>query len=186
MLQGPINKYTDEQLFILVQNEHTIAFEEIYKRFYGYLNNVACRQIDCPYLAEDIVQEVFTSLYKNRQTIELQVSLRSYLTQAIKFKMYNEYRAENVRKAYQQYFFSTTCKNDFANNIDALELKRKIDKVYTLLPEKCRLVFSMSRKGNLTMKDISGQLQISVSTVEKHISKALSIFRENLREYSVN
>jgi len=185
MHPNSLAQYSDKELFVLVQNEYLPAFNEIYKRFYIDLLNLANRKIDCNYKAEDVVQEVFTALYKNRHAINLQVSLQAYLNQAVKFKICNEYRSKTVRMEYQKAFFHTICKNDFANTLETTELKRTIEKVYQQLPDKCRLVFTMSRNGNLTMKDISSQLQISVSTVEKHISKALSIFRENLKDYSL-
>ncbi|MCW3093820.1 MAG: hypothetical protein JWP81_4889 [Ferruginibacter sp.] len=176
--------YSDEKLFSLIQNDNARAFDEIYRRYFSLLLANVCRKIDNSHLAEDIVQEVFTSLYKNRQQVNLQVSLRSYLIQAVKYKVYNEYRSNTVRSTYRQAFFYSNCKTDFANSLETAELRKKIDTVYMQLPLKCRQVFSMSRNERLTMKDISGQLQISVSTVEKHISKALSIFRANLQEYS--
>jgi RNA polymerase sigma-70 factor (ECF subfamily) len=56
------------------------------------------------------------------------------------------------------------------------------------LPEKCREVFMLSRSEDLSYKDISGHLGISVSTVEKHISKALKVLRTSLefQGFSIN
>lgn len=179
-----LNHYSDEELFSLIQKDSACAFDEIYRRYFSLLRTTVCRKIDNIQLAEDIVQEVFTSLYKNRHLLDIQVSLRAYLVQAVKYRVYNEYRSNNIRSTYKKAFFYTNCKTDFANSLETTELRKKIDFVYMQLPLKCKKVFTMSRNDRLTMKDISGQLQISVSTVEKHISKALSIFRANLQEYS--
>lgn len=184
MLNKLLFRHSDEELFSLVQKDNASAFDEIYKRYYPVLVRTAYKKTENKQLSEDIVQEVFTSLYKNRHQTILQLSLKSYLNQAIKFRIYNEYRSNNVRSTYKKRFFYANCKNDFSNSLETAELKRKIDHVYTQLPNKCRLVFTMSRNERLPMKDISRQLQISVSTVEKHISKALSIFRANLKEYT--
>ena len=64
--------------------------------------------------------------------------------------------------------------------MEAEELQKKINDIITELPEKCGLVFSLSRFEEMSYADISKQLDISVKTVEHHISKALRILRENI------
>ncbi|MBK9567431.1 MAG: sigma-70 family RNA polymerase sigma factor [Saprospiraceae bacterium] len=66
------------------------------------------------------------------------------------------------------------------NNTAADELQYKINKVISNLPEKCRLVFVLSRFEEMSYSDISKELDISVKTVENHISKALKVLRENI------
>jgi RNA polymerase sigma-70 factor (ECF subfamily) len=112
--------------------------------------------------------------------------MRAYLHQALKYRIINEFRAENVRNAYKQKtFFYTVSKNDFSDELESKDLRKQIDKITNSLPEKCKEVFMLSRAECLSNKDISSDLRISVSTVEKHIGKALKIFRHNLHEYAV-
>ncbi|MHA4812167.1 RNA polymerase sigma-70 factor [Flavitalea flava] len=159
-------------------------FEEIYHRYYPLLLNIARKKLNSRAVAEDLVQEVFVSLYQRREYVEFKVSVNSYLSRAIRFKIFNEYRAENVRLKYSKNDFSSpVCKNDFSS-IEMKELAQKIENLYNRLPERCREVFFLSRNGGFSRKDISDKLQISISTVEKHISKALKIFREGLCEYT--
>ena len=66
---------------------------------------------------------------------------------------------------------------DFASQYEAKELEQTIGQSVGRLPEKCKKAFLLSRQENLSYKDISGELAISVSTVEKHISKALKLIR---------
>lgn len=125
------------------------------------------------------MQEIFISLYQRRKSIEIAVSLKAYLCKALKFQVLNELRAQLVRETYQQsLFFSSSCKSDFASNYEAKELEQAIDKSVCQLPEKCKKAFLLSRQENLSYKDISGELDISVSTVEKHISKAILSLKE--------
>jgi RNA polymerase sigma-70 factor (ECF subfamily) len=54
------------------------------------------------------------------------------------------------------------------------------------LPEKCRVVFSLSRYDKMTYSEIAAQLNISIKTVENHISKALRILKENAKYLKVS
>ena len=167
----------DTELFQLAKQNNFKAFEELYKRHWLPLVNAAHKRLDYREKAEDIVQNIFIDLYQRRGSIEITISLKAYLNQALKFKILNEYRAELLRMKYQQRFFLAICKNDLAMEIEAKELDIKIQKIVSRLPEKCRQVFNLSRNENLSNRDISSGLNISVSTVEKHISKALKTLK---------
>jgi RNA polymerase sigma-70 factor (family 1) len=169
----------DSELFHLVKQNDINAFEELYRRYWPALVNTAYKKLNSREKAEDIVQNIFIDIYQRRSTIELNISLSAYLNQALKFKILNEYRSDLIKAKYQQHLFlNSICKNDFANELDAKELESRIHKTLKELPDKCRQVFILSRKENLSNKDISTMLDITVSTVEKHISKALKILKE--------
>lgn len=177
-------KTNDEQLFCYLQNDDQLAYKELYNRYWSFLLDSALKTLHCQDKAEDMVQEIFISLYQRRKTIVLEVSLRAYLCKALKFKILNEIRSKTVRQSYQKaVFFGSNCKNDFSGNYETKELKNLIDQSVEQLPEKCKQAFLLSREENLTYKDISGELAISVSTVEKHISKALKSIKNNLNLY---
>ena len=172
---------SDLELFALVKHENIDAFEVMYKRYWPELLDSAYKRLQSRQKAEDIVQEIFISLYNKRALLELTVSVKAYLSQALKFKVLNEYRAEGVRNMYVKHtFFSDHSKIDFANELEIKELHSKIDATLACLPQKCRQVFSLSRKENMTNKEIAMELNISVSTVEKHIGKALKTLRTTL------
>ena len=184
----PYSSLSDLQLFQLVKQDKTYAFEELYQRHWTGMMNTAYRRLQSRQKSEDIVQDIFISLYQKRYTLELTTSLKAYLNQAIKFKILNIFRDEFIRTSFRrEAFFMQVCKNDSANLIEEKDLKEKVGKILGSLPEKCRQVYMMSRDQNLSNKDISASLRISVSTVEKHIVKALKIMRSNLKaqEYMV-
>src|SRR5687768_15692546 len=172
------SQYTDEELFELMKKDDKAAFRELYQRFWAVLVNTAYKRLDAIEKAEDIVQTIFIDLYQRRESIELTHSLKAYLNQALKFKVLNEFRSEALKERYRRnLFFYDVCKNVLAENLEAKELNVKIHKILNGLPEKCRQVFLLSRKENKSNTDISRDLNISVSTVEKHIGKALKTFR---------
>ncbi len=170
----------DSDLFLLVKQNDVKAFEELYNRYWPKLVNTAFKKLNSREKAEDIVQNIFINIYQRRTTIDLTISLSAYLNKALKFKVLNEYRSENIINKYQKHlFFNRGCKNDLANELEAKELEAKIHSILNGLPEKCNQVFNLSRKGNLSNRDISLCLNITVSTVEKHISKALKALRSS-------
>ena len=173
------SKGIDSELFLLVKQDDEKAFEELYRRYWPTLVNTAYKKLSSREKAEDIVQNIFIDLYNRRSTIELVISLSAYLNQALKFKILNEYRSDIIKTKYQHYlFFSSVCKNDLAYELDAKELEANVNRTLNALPEKCKQVFLLSRKENRSNKDISATLNITISTVEKHISKALRTLRQ--------
>lgn len=178
-------KLSDEELFGLVRQEDARAFEVLYARYWPLLIDTACRRIRSREKAEDLIQEIFISLYQKKQTIQFTVSLQAYLLQALKYKILNELRAVAVRMRHQeQLFLNNQCKIDFAGDVEAKEMQHRIHQSIQSLPEKCKQVFHLSRYEFQSNKHISNRLAISVSTVEKHITKALHQIRRDLQLYN--
>lgn len=181
----------DEELFRLFQLGDNRAFEEIFRRYNNLLVSLAERILGSRPMAEDIVQEIFLSLCNRRGGIEIQVSLRAYLMKSMKFKILNEFRSSGVRRAYKkqvdasQQSFSV---NNLPQECEMKELTSSIEDTIKTLPDKCRTAFLLSRSEDLSYKAISGFMGISISTVEKHISKALRLLKSNLplTEFSIN
>jgi RNA polymerase sigma-70 factor (ECF subfamily) len=169
---------SDEELFELMKKDDATAFRELYQRYWAVLVNTAYKRLDAIEKAEDIVQTIFVDLYQRRKTIELTFSLKAYLNKALKFKVLNEFRSNALNEKYRRdLFFYDVCKNVLAEGLEAKELNIRIHKILQRLPVKCRQVFLLSRRENKSNTDISRDLNISVSTVEKHIGKALKTFR---------
>lgn len=174
---------SDKELCELVKQDCDKAFQEIYSRYWNFLTISAAKHLQCTQKAEDIVQEIFISFYNRRDSIEFSVSLRAYLCKALKFKIMNEFRSKAVRAAYQKtiyYIHTGSARTNFFCAYEYKELAQSISHSVSLLPEKCRQAFLLSRAEDLSYKDISGHLGISVSTVEKHISKALKFLKLDL------
>ena len=181
-LRNCYSGFSEEELLTLVKtNKDGRAFDEIYARCKPALIDNASKKLQSRELAEDLVHDIFLSLYTKSDVLEFTVSLKAYLHTALKYKVQNEIRNKVVRDRHKKYlFFSLESKNDFASTLEYRECKKKIDTTIATLPDKCRQVFTLSRDYDYSYKDISGNLGISVSTVEKHISKALKVLRDNV------
>jgi RNA polymerase sigma-70 factor (ECF subfamily) len=180
---SPYYHLSDLDLFNLFKLDDVRAFEVVYNRLWPELLESACRKLGSKQKAEDLVQEIFVSLFNKKNVLEISVSPKAYLLKALKYRVLNEYRSESVRTSHlQSLFFSPVCKIDLAKDFETRELHRHIELMIEQLPDKCRQVYLMSRDIQMTNKEIAQELSISVSTVEKHIGKALKILRSRIRE----
>ena len=183
----PLDACTDLQLFSLLKEDNDKAFGILYRRYWNSLIRIASRKLNSRQRAEDMIQDIFVNIYNRRHTMEINTSFSGYVMQALNFSIANEIRSRQVKQKYQQsVFFSPGGKNDFASHFDYSFLRKRINYTLESLPGKCRKAFILSREEQLPYKSISKTLNISVSTVEKHIGKALKVMRANLREFHYN
>ncbi len=161
------------------------AFGEVFKTYYERLCNYANSFLNTMDEAEEMVQGTFLTLWEKREVIEIQSSVKSYLYQAVHNQSLNRIKHFKVRQMYAGHVLNTVSESVDSGNerVIANELEIKINEAVSALPDQCRRVFQLSRFENLTYEEISGQLKISVKTVENHMGKALRLMRESLKEY---
>jgi RNA polymerase sigma-70 factor (family 1) len=132
--------------------------------------------------AEEAVQNIFLTLWKNHQTLNLTYNLYTYLSVAVKYQVLTRFaqmrrekqRSENLKTGIIE-GRETTCEW-----LSEKELKQRIELCVNALPEKCRIVFKLSREQGLSNARIAEELTISEKTVEGHITKALAALRSSL------
>ncbi|EHQ25934.1 RNA polymerase sigma factor [Mucilaginibacter paludis] len=176
------NLYTDQQLVSLLKDNDQVAYTEIYDRYQGLLYIYACKITKDESEAEDIVQEVFFYLWDKRAAILFNTSLSSYLYSAVRYKFFNLLDHKKVRANYveslQRFIEIGNIEADYA--IREKELTILIEKEISLLPIKMREVFELSRKAQLSHKEIAEKLRISEKTVKNQINNALKELRMKL------
>ena len=133
-------------------------------------------------LSEDIAQEVFYELWKKRHRINIQTSLKAYLKRAAVNKSLNYIRDQKIKfeEVSKAPVLSTKSHNA---QLEAKELQEQINLAVNALPERCRIIFSLSRFEEMSYQEIANTLQISTKTVENQISKALKILRQAIGPY---
>jgi RNA polymerase sigma-70 factor (family 1) len=170
---------------VLWQQGSAYAFEVLYKRHAVKLLATALKKIDDYETAQEFVQDVFTSLFQLRDTLNPQVSVQAYLYVALKNRILNHYRHQSVQRRYEQYMAQQELQaaDSTASYLLGRELEMQISAEIQKLPTQCRTVFLLSREEGLAHKEIAVQLNISVNTVEQHMRKALRILRTSLSQY---
>ncbi|MFK7908635.1 MAG: RNA polymerase sigma factor [Chitinophagales bacterium] len=181
----PPHNFDDDELLRLLQTDEAKAIEIIFKTYHSTLCISAYRLLKSKDAAKDVVQEVFMRFWKKRETIQINTSLKAYLRRAVVNTALNHIQknrrhpTDNLDNLPQ----ISSSKNSAQDDLQAAELKTDIQSAIATLPKKCRMVFTLSRYEQMTYKEIAASLEISVNTVENHISKALKILKGELKGY---
>jgi len=178
------SKHTDEELTDLLKSDHHIAFTEIYKRYWKKMLLISWNHSRDDAVAQDIVHEVFMSLWERRGTVEIH-NLSAFLATAIKFSIFKHYQKERRRTELAQtnYVFNELSYDE--DMLDALFLKEYIDGIVETMPEKCKLVFRLSRDMGMNNKEIAEEMTITEKGVEANLTRALKLLRIELKNYGL-
>lgn len=177
---------SDEELLVLIrEQDDEDAFGELYERYFRPLFNHVYSKVNDEFSAQEIIQELFLSIWQQRHKNTVQ-TCRPYLFSAAKNLIISFYRKEFTRRHhYSQWQVSLEGDvNSTDQEMLTSDLQNRYEKGLFLLPQKCRDVFILSRQG-LSNREIALQLVISEKTVEQHITKALRILKGHLREHFV-
>ncbi len=177
----------DHELTAFLKREDALAFSEIYDRYWTVLFLHARKMLRNEQEAEDIVQELFTQLWKKSAVIDFNVKLSSYLYRAVRNRIMDHVTHQKVVFDYQQSLIDFIGSGFAAPDelVQEKELALLIEHEIQALPEKMREVFVMSRKQHLSYREIGEQLGISENTVKNQVSSALGILRTKLGVSSV-
>lgn len=155
------------------------GFEKIYQHYWSKLFSIAYNYTRSRETSQEIIQEVFVSLWLKRSTLPMPLELTSYLYQAVRHKIYDHFDKKEVRERYAirlaltEPVTANTTEQEIAYN----ELHALLDQQIETLPETTRRIFILSRLQGFTIPEIASQLQMPVKTVEYHLTKALKLLR---------
>jgi len=161
------------------------SFEKAYNLYWEKVYAVCYNNIKETEPAREMVQDIFKSLWERRDQLELE-NIKHYLIRAAKFKTFEYIRNKACRQKHiclnlqgKQQFTNCTEEHILFNS-----LKEKINLLIDTLPCQCKRVYKMSRDQGLANKEIAMNLLITERAVEYHISKATSMLKIKLSEYS--
>lgn len=160
-----------------------LLFRQYEKRLYAFAISLLPHAED----AEEVVQEVFYKVWKNRASLDEDKCFKSFIFTVGKNYIYNLLSKRVSQSTYQHYLkseavsFATTTEDAFQLH----ELQTNIQRIMNTMPEKRKKVFVMSRFEGLKNHEIAEQLGISLSTVENHINKALKALKQKLTVHEV-
>jgi len=179
------NILNDKELTGLLQQDDEHAFTEIYNRYWSKLFAIAANKIKELDEAEEIVQDIFVSLWKRRNELGVIDTLSSYLAVSVKYRVIKILDKRNNQQKYSDYSQHTVNLTDDSTQqwLEFEELRNRLAAFVADLPEKCRLVYQLSRDSGFSQKRIAAELGISEKTVEAHLGKALKTLRTRLSQF---
>jgi len=155
-----------------------INIEKLFFQHHKLLCNVANNIVNSRDTAEDIVQDVFFKLWKNRDKMDWTVSMKSYLYKATTNGAINWLEKNNRIVRLDNVAEPIT---NTENKINSEEIKNHIEGALNNLPPKCKAIFVLNRYEGLKYQEIADHLNISVKTVESQMSIAFKKLREDLK-----
>ena len=163
------------------------AFEYLFKSYYKPLCNYAFQILKNQVYAEEVVEELFVRLWENRSKTDVQQSFKSYLYRSTYNSCMNYLRKQKNEQKYRDFFLhhlspeSTSLETNESYPLTSIidrELEKEMHEVIESLPEKCRIIFKMSRFDEKSHEEIANEINVTVNTVKTQIVRALNKIRE--------
>jgi RNA polymerase sigma-70 factor (ECF subfamily) len=174
---------SDAQLIARLRLGDDSALAAIYKKYWQQLYLSAYNILKDKLACEDIIQELFIKLWNNRESLEIQVSLKAYLYASTRYEVYRQVRTGRLTSDVFDTLYDRLQTPAEYKNIEYKELVAEVSSVVDTLPQKCREVYKLSREEYLSHKQIASKLNISTKTVENHLTKALRQLRTSLGSF---
>lgn len=175
----------DQGLLVLMKEGDMAAFTELYNRHWKPLYVSARNLLRTPEVAKDIVQEVFTSLWQNRASLDIRY-LKAYLQQAVRFQVLKAIRSDKASADFYHRLTEASTEIIIENHLLFKELQHTVAELIQSLPEDCRQAFLLSRDQHLSYNQIAERLNVSVKTVEKKMSHSLKYIRIGLGKSTIS
>lgn len=158
------------------------SFDEIYRKNWKGLYLTAYKVLKDRQLCEDIVQEIFSSLW-NRRDVIFPDPIEPYLYKSLKFQVYKTLRNAKIKASVWNDISNVAETLTNPEGLEIKELNASMRQSIERLPEKCRAIYKLRREEHFSINDISQQLSISPKTVEGQLTIAFRKLRESLSNF---
>lgn len=180
---NPHNVTSEQQWLAALRAGDESALRRIFDLHYALLISDIYRIVPDEDTCQDLAQEVFVELWRKRSELDIHTSLRAYLRRAAVNRALNYLKSNRrfVREEPEQLTRTADMsERDIRDKMEQETLEGALHAAIETLPEKCRVVFSLSRFEQMSHREIAEQLGISIKTIENQITKAMKILREAL------
>lgn len=168
---------------ISVQDDND-SFRRLFEYYYPALCLYAKRFIADKESREDIVQDVFFSIWENRKRLSVQVSARSYLITSVRNHCLNFLRRKPTESYEEAFPENMPVYGENENDLYTLnELQDLLTVALAKLPEAYRRVFELNRLEDKSYGEIAEEMNLSIRTVERYKNKAIEILKKELKDY---
>lgn len=176
--------FDDAILLKLLKAGDGSALEEIYARYSEMVFLAALKKVKLKSIAEELVQNIFISLWVKRETAQIQ-QLQAYLQSAVRYQVIDYIRSQLIRERYYQ---SAREQMNVQENLSESrlllhELSIAIDNTIKKLPQKTQEIFRLSRYEKRSVKEIAQYMNLSEKAVEYHVTQSLKFMRLHLKDF---
>jgi RNA polymerase sigma-70 factor (ECF subfamily) len=166
-------------------------FERLFQEYYKTLLTYARRFVNESQAAEDIVQDVFLSLWMRKELVNFNDPIQPYLFRATLHRCINHLTASVTmqraqgRDCYDELIALEMAEGNPYDTFLQKEMEENVDRLIATFPARRKEVFRLSRNEQMSNKQIAELLGISLKAVEKHITAALADIRAYLKQYGL-
>ena len=173
-------------VFQKIKEGDIATFEMVFRQYYTPLCMYAFSITGRKDIAEEVVQDVFYNIWKEREHIQIRLSIKNYLFGAVKNHSLNYKEHEDVHQRYQENVLSESQDTDLSPHelLEYKELEDLISKILNKMPARRRKIFLLHRMEGKKQKEIAGELAISIKTVEAEMTKAYQSLRQGIEKYN--
>ena len=180
-------EYSDDELMQEIKADNMFAFDVLYKKYCIRVYKFGYSILKSREESENLTQDVFLSLWENRLKIEKNSSIKSYVFTITYNSAISIIRKKARESQFMEYLKSLQEINVEPVNIELeyTELTNKLDEILQTLPQRQKEIYLLHRVKGLKYSEIAESLNISVNTIENHMSRALKTIRKKLGNYSL-
>lgn len=178
---------SDYNLITGLKKDNHDAFRLLFEQYSKPLFQFSLKYLKSNEAAEDVVQEVFTIIWRKRKELKTNTSFKSYLfTIALNSirKQFNKLSRFNELRHDLLFDFSEN-KPEFDIREDYQSLMDKLDELINKMPEKRKQVFIKKKLEEKSLKEIAQELDITTKTVEYHITEAMKFLKKEFQSLQV-
>lgn len=172
------------QLLNAIKSGNHAAFKKIIDLYADALFIYVERRINSREDSQEIIQDIFCSLWKNCKSLTVQESLGPYLYKAAKYEIIDWIRSTSREQSKLQglaLYLPPVKQSTIEEQYMADELGIHIQNEVNKMPKTMQEIYKMSRVENMPIKDIANRLALSEQTVKNNISLAISRLKLKLK-----
>jgi len=178
-------KALESNFFLLVKLDKNKAFNLVFDAYWNALYKQAYKKVHCTELAQDLVQDVFVSLWDKIELLDAEGSVLAYLFAILRNKILKLYEKDSVRLKYAVSVTANVAPSDVhsQNTILEKELKAIIDAEVERMPVRMKEIYLLKREDDLSIKQIAQDLSLSEQTVKNQLQMAYQRLRARVKDY---
>lgn len=165
------------------------AFRELFDQYYSLLCAIAYHYVKDTSISQTLAEDALLSIWEKHEDITFTTSLKSYLMRSVRNKSIDYLRSSRLEQTFiniEEFGnYSFISDEEVFEKYLLAELEEKIENAINTLPDESKSVFIMSRFEEKSYQEIADHLNISINTVKYHMKRALSLLRDELKDYLI-
>jgi RNA polymerase sigma-70 factor (ECF subfamily) len=176
--------FSEEEVLRGLRDGSQAAFESIYKLYWHRLYLTAYSKVESHAEAEEIVQNIFSTLWEKRETL-LITNLGAYLQISVRNRIINHIRGRITQRKYWEYYknYIPLGRESTADAVMYDDLAEAVEVAVNRLPEKSRQVFRLNRLEGKSVREIANLMKLSEKAIEYHLTKSIKELKVHLRDF---